>query len=392
MGPLAVKYMGSKRALLENALGKTLRNELRGARRFVDLFCGTGAVSEFVGKRNRVPVLASDLQEFAVVLTRATVGRARPLDPERIWAAWLTRARKHMAADRTFKAANNFQTMRWEPARVKSVEHARRISSSSPDPIVRGYGGHYFSPLQALTISSLRVTVPQREPERSCAIAALVRASSSCAAAPGHTAQPFAPTRRAAPYLFAAWRKDVQVVTREALFELAPVHARVAGRCTVAEALAMARRVRVGDVVFVDPPYSDVQYSRFYHVLETVARGNLSAADGVGRYPPRSERPQSDYSKKSRSRSALRGLLDVLADRHVKVILTFPGSATNGLSASAIRRMAEKRFRVTWYSVDGRFSTLGGNGSHRPARLPSLEFVMVLRPRRALRSAAVPSP
>ncbi len=70
-----MKYMGSKRWMLQNGLGDLIAREVRGAARFVDLFSGSGAVSTHVAMKYEVPVTAYDLQTFSTVLTRAVVGR-----------------------------------------------------------------------------------------------------------------------------------------------------------------------------------------------------------------------------------------------------------------------------------------------------------------------------
>ena len=50
-------------------------------------------------------------------------------------------------------------------------------------------------PSEADAIDAFRASLPRSEPSRTIALAALIRAASKCAAAPGHTAQPFQPTR-----------------------------------------------------------------------------------------------------------------------------------------------------------------------------------------------------
>ena len=140
-------------------------------------------------------------------------------------------------------------------------------------------------------------------------------------------------------------------------------------------------------MVFVDPPYSDVQYSRFYHVLESVAVGTVGRVTGVGRYPPISERPQSAYSRKEESRGAITELLKAIGANGARVVLTFPaGAASNGLSGEEVRDIASRHFKVRDQLIPGQFSTLGGNGTGgngkgRPARKQSAVLVLVLRPK-----------
>src|SRR5262245_59297263 len=84
-----MKYMGSKRAMLRNGLGEALYREARGRRRIVDLFCGSGAVAWFVAENIALPVLAVDLQEYAVTLARSVVQRETSLDSEDLALQWL---------------------------------------------------------------------------------------------------------------------------------------------------------------------------------------------------------------------------------------------------------------------------------------------------------------
>ena len=68
--------------------------------------------------------------------------------------------------------------------------------------------------------------------------------------------------------------------------------------------------------MFIDPPYSSVQYSRFYHVLETMAKGEKElVVDGVGRYPPLADRPQSHFSNTGQARNALESLIEKLSEK-----------------------------------------------------------------------------
>ena len=170
-------------------------------------------------------------------------------------------------------------------------------------------------------------------------------------------------------------------------------HARRKGDAYVGDANRTARRrVRKGDVVFIDPPYSSVHYSRFYHVLETIARGHCSPVTGIGRYPVSAERPRSSYSLKTKSSGAITNLFETLSRKQAKVIVTFPGtSCSNGLSEEKIKRIAKRYFHVRQKSVQSKFSTLGGTDRKSRTnnlRAPRLEPLTASR-QRAIFSAAV---
>ena len=230
--------------------------------------------------------------------------------------------------------------------------------------------------------------MPRREPSRTVALAALLSAASHCAASPGHTAQPFQPTRTARRFVEEAWRKDIKKYVQQSLRQLASRHAKVKGHVMVADANMMAKKLVEGDLAFIDPPYSGVQYSRFYHVLETIANGDSVKVSGIGRYPDRSCRPQSRYSLKAHSLVALQEMLNIIARKKAVAILTFPDhDCSNGLSGKIIESMSSSIFNVKSMAVDSKFSTLGGSermvkqGRGRGARQTARELIFLLEPK-----------
>jgi adenine-specific DNA-methyltransferase len=377
-----MKYMGSKRSMLRNGLGQLICDRAQYAERIVDLFCGAGSVSWFAAENIALPILAVDLQNYAVTLAQAIIGRRTSIDSAQLVTEWLDEVKRDRVKSGYWSAATlleeNSESIR------KLVEGARLLCEKPSDigPIWNAYGGHYFGPVQAITFDYMLRHLPQNEPERSVCLAAVISAASKCAAAPGHTAQPFQPTDTAGRFLYEAWKRDPLSICENALFEICPRHAKVVGKAIVSDALDVAPSLRSSDLVIVDPPYSGVHYSRFYHVLETITRGWCSSVSGVGRYPPVAERPQSDYSKKSQSRLALENLLKTLASVKANVIVTFPsGECSNGLSGKIILEIARIWFDVEEKTINGRFSTLGGNNTHRSPRKPSSELLLVMQPR-----------
>ncbi len=380
--------MGSKRFMLGNGLGELIRDlgSERRFTRFVDLFTGSGSVAVFACSATPLPVLAVDLQEYARVLAAAVVERDAPLDPELFEDTWLAPALARLRKHTLYARAEQLSQVAEGPDLTSQVENARMLCTNRTGvgAIWNAYGGYYYSPLQALTFDYLRRDLPTEEPQRTVALAALVTAASRCAAAPGHTAQPFKPNETAGRYIVESWRRNIVEIVRSALAEIAPRHASIAGKTRCSDAYEVLRDLGPTDLVFVDPPYSAVQYSRFYHVLETLAKGYCGPVSGIGRYPSKQHRPQSDFSGISNSRKALSELLEGLARTGSTVIFTFPrDKCSNGLSGEIVRELAERWFFVQVKTkVHGTFSTLGGKtGGSRNARQKSVEYILMLTPR-----------
>jgi adenine-specific DNA-methyltransferase len=380
MGFTTMKYMGSKRAMLQNGLGKLLAEEIKGADRFVDLFAGSGSVAIHVAREFAIPVLAFDLQNYSTILTSAIIGRQSLLNWEPIWKEWFERANLQIG---------KVNIPNTEKITKKLVASFRAWCNEQTDlPITRAYGGHYFSPQQAVWIDALRATLPLCEKAKTVALAALIQASSQCVAAPGHTAQPFQPTRTAKRFIIESWMRNVVEKTKSAFIVLAGKYAQQVGYAEVADANQAALRLQKGDLVFIDPPYSSVHYSRFYHVLETIAQGSCGEVTGIGRYPARETRPRSKYSIISESHLAFDDLAKKISLSGARAILTFPNQeCSNGLSGDLVQEIAAKYFQVSVQQVTSKFSTLGGTGGDRSdeagrsPRKETQELILVLKPK-----------
>lgn len=392
-----MKYMGSKRFLLNNGLGELISSQLRSAKRFVDPFCGSGAIVKYVAERFERDIIASDLQEYAVVLAKAIIARTRKLDSDRLERSWLQVSQKHLLRSLAYRRALQLE-QRYLDDIPRWVEESRLLCSLSSrvGPVWNAYGGHYYSPRQAITFDYLIKYLPKSKIDRSVCLAAAIMAATRCAAAPGHTAQPFQATQTASTFIKAAWKLDVIQACKRALEEVAPLHAKTKGLATTDNATDLVSRLKKGDLVLIDPPYSGVQYSRFYHVLETIARGYCGEVSGVGRYPAIEERPQSAFSNTTQSEKAFDELLSALSRRQATVIVTFPkGQCSNGLSGDKVISIAKKWFiiapasRIHEHVVTGKFSTLGGNNKVnknnrlKKSRVKSQELLLLLLPKKS---------
>lgn len=371
--------MGSKRWQLQNGLGSELRRVARPNDHFVDLFSGSGIVSWFAAEKLGLKVTAVDLQQYAVVLTGSIIERTRAIDVAKLIDQWLQPI--HAKRERSEQVRCSRTELR-TPISETKVRRIRRRAATADGVFARSYGGYYFSNEQSWAIDQLRKSLPTKKAESSVCLAALIMAASRCSASPGHTAQPFRPTPNALPHIEAVWRRDLLTEVQRSLIELCGRKALTRGAAFREDANQFAKRLSGGELVFLDPPYSSEQYSRFYHVLEAIAVGGYDLVTGAGRSPALDVRERSKYSGVNSARSAITELLESLAIRNCRVIATFPRfRASNGLSGEEFRDIANKWYHVNCKSTINRFSTLGGNGTSRAARVESEEFVLTMNPR-----------
>lgn len=385
-----MKYMGNKSKMLP-LLGEVLAHYGRDSQQIADPFCGSAAVSWYLAENTDKAIIAGDLQSFAARRAAAVVERTETFDPGPMLKTWFRRASSLVDAVAAH-FPNHLRSI--EPdltdaaAIKKVVGQSRRFCAEvlpvvfsefvGPWQISKCYGGYYFSPTQALIFDSLRKTLPTDSSKRKVALAALTEACSKSAASPGHTAQPFQPTPSSAKYIIEAWTRDPWDLVEVAVRDIAARSATTVGKSSVADFAKTLEQLEPGDLVFADPPYSGVHYSRFYHVLEMVSRGSEFVPEGKGRYPEIQQRPSSAFSKKSEAKLAAKQLLQKCAEKKVNLVLTFPtGDASNGLSAKHFTAMGAGLFsRIETQEVVTDFSTLGGNTKNRAARQLTGESIL----------------
>lgn len=365
--------------MLGNGLGEALSRSLISANRVFDLFTGSAAVAWHVAEKYGKEVIASDLQQYSTIMAASVIERTEVMADLEWVNVWMRSARAKLAAHKEWRTLKDHQARISQMSVVEAAEMARSIDLGPKYPISNAYGGYYFSPWQSAWIDALRASLPQEKDRHNVALAALIQAASRCAASPGHTAQPFKANDTAGPFLIEAWEKDLPSIVQLRIKDIAPRKANVKGKAHCVDALVLADHVKTGDLVFVDPPYSGVHYSRFYHVLESIARGKIGQVEGAGRYPPANERPTSDFSVLTKSRGAFDNLLALLARKGAGVIITFPaGKASNGLSGEDVKNLAANHFQIEEAKISSRFSTLGGDKKHRAARQDAEELILTL--------------
>jgi adenine-specific DNA methylase len=370
-----MKYMGSKKWMLNNGLSKFLIESASRSSRIYDPFCGSSVVSRYIAEKTNKEVIAGDLQLYSVYLANSILHRTSPVkekDMQKI-NLWMSKGEKKY---------QNYSTKINYRSNKKYVNDNRLVCSRSRSKITKAYGGYYFSFAQAKLIDYLLEELPNNPIILPICMAALIEAASNCVASPGHTAQPIQPTKRGLQFILQSWQKNPMDYIKKTIMDLSLRYAQTKGHAKKSNALSLLDSLGENDLVFLDPPYSCVHYSRFYHVLETIARNKKVTVSGQGRYPPPNDRPNSSFSKKATSSIAMKQLLDKIAKKKARAIITFPlHQSSNGLSGSQIKTLSKYKFKIQQEIIIGKFSTLGGNNELRPARLKSEEMILLLEPK-----------
>ncbi|MBR7926722.1 DNA adenine methylase [Aerococcaceae bacterium zg-ZUI334] len=148
------------------------------------------------------------------------------------------------------------------------------------------FGGKFFSVRDSKIIGEIRTRIENIESlnskEKSILIASLIYSSDKIANTVGH---------------YDAYRKKVEIPDRFNFELINPID--TSGKNIQIyrdDSNALVRKV-AADVAFIDPPYNSRQYSRFYHVLEGIAKWDKPSLGGVAMKPPAEN--MSDYCRSS---------------------------------------------------------------------------------------------
>ncbi|MEZ0229777.1 MAG: DNA adenine methylase [Planctomycetota bacterium] len=236
------------------------------------------------------------------------------------------------------------------PARellARGEVHARRADPlRAPYLLATAYYPNVYLGLrQAIATDSLRFAIDRipgrraRE-KREHWLAALLHALSVTTSATSHFCQPRGLTNDGEIRAVLA-RRSVSIASRTLAYSaaiqetVAATGARFANAVTSRDWRGLFSREgwagpgEAPAVVYVDPPYTSDNYSRFYHLLEVIADYDYPPLDlragaaTKGRYPSRDRRHQSAFCRRATVEDEVRDLLEACARSGANVVFSY---------------------------------------------------------------------
>lgn len=380
-------------------------------RRLVDLFGGMGSVAGAAASSGR-SVWLNDVQTYARLAARCLIASSE--EPPSVATARrllqagyrsnLTKLRDRyvsaLRAERNILRSGDADELReaqdaWRHAAndediAAEVRSLRAGQDDGPWRLaVLTFAWGYFGLQQAAALDSIRYAIEdvRRRDFISDEVAdwmrlAWLQCASRIASAPGHFAQFLRPTsatgarrifamrRRAAwdsfledlahvkPYGSAKWRRGNEVLGYDAV-----------------SIWSRLDELEVGPAIYyADPPYSKDHYSRYYHVLESLARYDYPDAHGAGRYRP--DRFRSTFAVKTEVLGSVRTIANEIAGRDGILLLSYPSTglltAKLGVDPAALLKEYFDDVEVA-IARAARHSTLGAR--HGSAARDVMEYV-----------------
>lgn len=404
-----IRYMGAKRDI---ALRVASVVETLPAGPCLDLFAGVCSVPEALSLTGR-ETWCNDVQFYAGLIARALVTASNPPpSPLQMMSALSSDFVENLKSlQNRFADALNEEHLALRaglPQAYSDVMRAWRHIGNDPDLAVEAkrlrchpdsfpyrlatltFSHGYFGLRQSISIDSLRYALDRAltrgelsEEQVRWGIVALLQATSCLASSPGHFAEYLHPHSETAYSRIRSVRvKSMWLQFQMELRRLTPIGSaawRAGNRVYCGEADALLRTLseehKRPAVVYADPPYSEAQYSRYYHVLETLTLYDYPAATGLGRY--RDKRYQTPFSNVGTVRKAFGDLVRNAASLGSALVLSYPSNGLlriAGFEPQALLAEAYESVRIA-IRLTKRHSTLGASPGSAHNEVEELIYV-----------------
>ena len=404
--PLQVSYMGTKRALASQ-VADVIADAPPGP--LLDLFSGICSIASTVAPSR--PIWCNDIQHFASTVAEAfftspTLPYQSDAAAKLVLAPYsknrlelqhrFSRPLRQESIALTSHDLSLLQLLEYSlpnVARCPQLEQEREFLFAHPTSFpyrlfTTTFSGGYLGLQQSIQVDSIRYALDSllassnldcHQHKWMCL--ALCQATSKVATTTGHfaqymrikpkTKQRFVSQRRRsvwyewlrsmhdmAPIGTAAWRSNNRVFSQDANTLLA----------------SLLEHSDQPAVIYADPPYTDDQYSRYYHLYETLLLYDYPPSKGTGRYRP--DRFRSPYSLKTQVQNAMTSLISTAAKLGSKLVLSYPENAILPNSKDFLSSLLTQHFGNSWSVADlsHYHSSLGGSKGHEKYRVTELIF------------------
>ncbi|CAO4146364.1 DNA adenine methylase [Methylorubrum aminovorans] len=391
-------YMGTKRRLASR-IASTVAKCPPGP--FLDLFAGLSAVGAALAPSRNV--WCNDMQHFANAYSKSMFACVQVPDFNTLHDELEQRFSSNMALIKSvvgdsliqesaaLSAANSCAFIEMNSAIATKMHQLREglLSIGAHCLFTASFAGGYFGLRQAAEIDSIRYSIDSArnnglisDEDHNWLVVALCKAVAFVSNSTGHFAQYLTPSLGNSDRVMSKRRRSVWacwVETAETLCPYGTAAWRQGNRTFHKDATdLLAHLLEEQDsptVIYADPPYTSDQYSRYYHILETVVLYDYPSVSGKGLY--RNDRFTSKFSLKARASEAFRELIERSSALGASLLLSYP---THGLlpdTRSDILHLLHDNFATVLDPIvfSHEHSTMGGSKGQQKHFVEEILFV-----------------
>lgn len=327
--PHLMKYMGSKRELLDFIISSINDLDIE-SNWFCDLFSGTSVVG--CSLKDEYNVQINDIQIYTSIFANTYL----PNINKSIKSTELEKIKDRVLfyVDEFYR---KYPDLIFDYNSIDNYENLTKLEVQQQNLIynnfeigfhlfVKYYSGTYWSYTQCVWIDSIRAVAEEYKGKSDYYIilSSLIYAMSYTSQSTGHFAQ-FRDVTESNMHDIMSYRiRDIWTYFEKKFLEiLNVVDVEVTNQYTITtlDYLDCLRLIERNTIVYADPPYSSVHYSRFYHAIETLIRYDYPNVKYKGRY--REDRHQSPFGKKTEVKNAFGKLFKGVKNKNSHLILSY---------------------------------------------------------------------
>lgn len=366
--PHIIKYMGSKKPILNFITGAI--EDINPSENWVcDLFAGSCSVSAAL--RKKYNFISNDIQDYSRIIANTYFSDLSKYDFEELHQQIETSVKIHYL---WFK--ENYSEYFYDYSLINSLSEFAAVELKQRELFlkekfdiknhlfVKYYSGTYWSFEQCVWIDALRKTAETFKNSQVyySFLSSIMYAMSYTTQSTGHFAQyRDGVTLKAMADIIIYRKKNFYKIFikkfKELLLNLDDSLKDI--KTTTLDFEDCLNQIPEGTIVYADPPYAPVHYSRFYHALETLIKYDYPSVDFKGRY--RNDRHQSPFSQKGNALEAFKKLYVGIVNRKSKMVLSYSDNGV--LNVDAIIKLAKSEFppdyEIDIQIIDHIHSTMG---------------------------------
>ena len=332
--PHLIKYMGAKREILEFVTG-SIQNLNVDSEWLCDLFSGTSIISASL--KDEYNIHANDIQQYSAIFSNTYLLNLNRLIPplqiqeieERVCFLVSEFKKRYPQLEFDYTQITNYKELQQlEKAQQELINFDFGIGFNL---FTKYYSGTYWSFEQCVWIDSIRAIAEDYigTPSYYAILSALIFSMSYASQSTGHFAQFRDVTESNMNDILIYRHTNIWNLFSKKFEELIStlnIETNFEYKVTSLDYMDCLRVIEKNSIVYADPPYSTVHYSRFYHAIETLVRYDHPIIKYKGRY--RDDRHQSPFDKKKEVRNAFKLLFEGVKNRESHLVLSY---SNNGM-------------------------------------------------------------
>jgi adenine-specific DNA-methyltransferase len=365
--PHLLKYMGSKREILDFVTDAIEQLDVESDW-VCDLFAGTGVVSGSV--KTKYKVHSNDIQSYSAILSETYL-----TDFKSVISLTKIEEIKNEANVLVNEFRSLYPELKFDYSGVNKLDDVIALEKSQQLLInkefnigfhlfAKNYSGTYWSYDQCVWIDSLRCVAENYngKPEYLAIMSALISAMSQVSQSTGHYAQYRDVNEDNLLDILIYRNRQIWIYFERKFNELiiSLNGAQIKGyKITRLDYLDCLRVMKENSIVYADPPYQSVHYSRFYHTLETLVRYDYPNVSHKGRY--RDDRHQSPFCKKTTVKEAFKSLFHGVRRKKSHLALSYSDTGIITLSQILLlgKEVFKDKYKVSILEKDHIHSNMG---------------------------------